>query len=105
VFARDDLKLGEIYQCARELAKRNSVAVWGVSQCSNDGEGKSKLDYAMLRGSKTDKAGAADVIIGIGANNYMTNQARRFNLCKNKINGRHDHVVGMINNETAMFEA
>lgn len=102
-FARDDLRLGALYQGARELAKKYDVATWAVSQCSADGEGMHQITSDMLRGSKTDKAGAVDVVIGIGCKDPLTNNTRTFQLSKNKINGNHEFVVAVINSERAIF--
>ena len=104
-FARDDLRLGALYQGAREAAKKYKVAVWAVSQASADAEDKERLSYDMLRGSKTDKAGAVDVVIGIGSSNYTENNTRTFQLSKNKINGSHKWAAAVLNSERAIFSS
>lgn len=104
-FARDDLRLGALYQNAREAAKKYKVAVWAVSQASADAEGIERLSYDSLRGSKTDKAGAVDVVIGIGSRDYTENDTRTFQLSKNKINGSHAWVASVLNSERAIFSS
>jgi archaellum biogenesis ATPase FlaH len=104
-FARDDLRLGALYQNAREAAKKYKVAVWAVSQASADAEGIERLSYDSLRGSKTDKAGAVDVVIGIGSRDYTENTTRTFQLSKNKINGSHAWAAAVLNSERAIFSS
>ena len=104
-YARDDLRLGTLYVFAREMAKRNNAAVIAVTQCSADGEGLANIDYSMMAGSKTSKAAEADIIIGIGANKeiHKGENFRRFNICKNKINGWHGVVDVMIDKPRCMY--
>lgn len=59
-------KLTEIYSRARELAKLYNCVVIGVTQASAEAEGKTRVTYSMADGSKTGKAAAADLILGIG---------------------------------------
>lgn len=59
-------RLGYIYRRARELASIHQCVLIGVSQASAEAENCSKVTFAMAEGSKTSKAAAADVIIGIG---------------------------------------
>jgi archaellum biogenesis ATPase FlaH len=65
-FNRGDERLKETYVVAREVAKRNKLLIWSVSQASFEAHDRQFIDYAMLDGSRTGKAGEADVIIGIG---------------------------------------
>ncbi len=62
---REDLRLGSLYQWARELAKKYGPVI-AVSQASESAEHATYITMDMLRGSKTDKAGEADAIITIG---------------------------------------
>ena len=59
----------------------------------------------MMRGSKTDKAGAVDVVIGIGCKDHLVNNTRTFQLSKNKINGCHDWVAATLVSDRAVFTA
>jgi replicative DNA helicase len=90
-FSRGDERLKEIYVLAREVAKRNKLLVWAVSQASNDGHDRQFIDYNMMDNSKTGKAGEADVIIGIGktGTSEEENTVRHICISKNKINGWH----------------
>jgi len=94
-FGRGDERLKEIYVCAREIAKRNSLMMWAVSQASYEAHDRPFIDYSMLDNSKTGKAGEADMIIGIGktGSSEVENVVRHICVSKNKINGWH----GMIN--------
>ncbi len=94
-FGRGDERLKEIYVTAREVAKRNNLLMWAISQASYDGHDRAFIDYAMLDNSKTGKAGEADVIIGLGktGSSEIENNVRHICISKNKINGWH----GMIN--------
>ena len=90
-FSRGDERLKEIYVLAREVAKRNKLLVWAVSQASNDGHDRQFIDYNMMDNSKTGKAGEADVIIGIGktGTSEEENTVRHICISKNKVNGWH----------------
>lgn len=90
-FSRGDERLKEIYVLAREVAKRNQLLVWAVSQASNEGHDRQFIDYNMMDNSKTGKAGEADVIIGIGktGTSEEENTVRHICISKNKINGWH----------------
>jgi len=94
-YNRGDERLKETYVRAREIAKRNKMLVWAVSQASNDAHDRQFIDYSMMDNSKTGKAGEADIIIGIGktGSSEVTNIVRHICVSKNKINGWH----GMIN--------
>ncbi len=94
-FGRGDERLKEIYINAREIAKRNNLLLWAVSQASYEAHDRPFIDYAMLDNSKTGKAGEADMIIGIGktGSSEVENTVRHVCISKNKINGWH----GMIN--------
>tara|TARA_R110000796_G_scaffold104931_1_gene214908 strand:+ start:445 stop:1635 length:1191 start_codon:yes stop_codon:yes gene_type:complete len=90
-FSRGDERLKELYCRSRELAKRNNVAVWAISQASYEAHGRETIDYSMLDGSKTGKAGEADIIIGIGIAEHE--EFRTIKFSKNKINGWHGSIV------------
>ena len=90
-FSRGDERLKELYCRSRELAKRHNVAVWAISQASYDAHGRESIDYSMLDGSKTGKAGEADIIIGIGVAEHE--EFRTIKFSKNKINGWHGSLV------------
>jgi replicative DNA helicase len=94
-YNRGDERLKETYVTAREIAKRNQLLIWAVSQASYDAHDRQFIDYSMLDNSRTGKAGEADVIIGIGktGSSEVDNIVRHICISKNKINGWH----GMIN--------
>ena len=94
-YNRGDERLKETYVVAREIAKRNNLLVWAVSQASFDAHDRQWIDYSMLDNSRTGKAGEADIIIGIGktGSSDIENVVRYICVSKNKLNGWH----GMIN--------
>lgn len=83
--ARDDLRLGRLYSWARDLAKRFGPTI-AVSQASESADFVNYIPLSMLRGSKTDKAGEADLIITIGKDKE-DEYKRYINICKNKLWG------------------
>ena len=96
-FNRGDERLKETYVCAREIAKRNKLLLWAVSQANYEAHDRQWIDYSMLDNSRTGKAGEADVIIGIGktGSSEIENTVRHICISKNKLNGWH----GMINTQ------
>jgi len=100
-------RLRELYRSLRELAKRHDCALIGVSQASAEADGKTRVDFSMLEGSKTGKAAEADLIIGIGrASSSDDNEPdnRRFiNISKNKLSGFHGYVIAMIEPEVSRY--
>lgn len=81
--------LGNLYRWARNLAISNDVPVFAVCQASADAEDKEAIFQTMAQDSKTDKAGEADMMIGIGAKvqeDVVNGAVTRFiNVCKNKL--------------------
>lgn len=93
-FNRGDERLGGIYRRFREILSIHGVVGIGVSQASAEAEGKTKINFAMAEGSKTSKAAAADLIIGLGKADENTtvmeegNEVNRyFTISKNKLSG------------------
>lgn len=104
-FNRGDERLKETYVLAREIAKRNKLLVWSVSQASFDAHDRQFIDYAMLDGSRTGKAGEADVIIGIGktGTSEEENTARHICISKNKLNGWHGMFTSHIDVQRGVY--
>ena len=100
-----DERLKEPYVMAREIAKRNKLLLWSVSQASYDAHDRQFVDYAMLDGSRTGKAGEADVIIGIGktGGSDEENTARHICISKNKLNGWHGMFTSHIDINTGVY--
>ena len=89
---REDLKLGAIYQWARELAKQGS-AVIGVCQADGSGEGVRWLTMANVANAKTAKQAEADWILGIGkVNDPGYDNLRFLHASKNKLLGDPDTI-------------
>ncbi len=106
---REDLRLGHVYQWARELAKKYGPTI-AISQASESADHSTYITMNMLRGSKTDKAGEADAIITIGRD--KENEYRRYiHVPKNKLCGgpltreemRHGYFEVDINPELARY--
>lgn len=91
-------RLGAIYRCARELASKYNFILIGVSQASAEAEDRTKVNFSMAEGSKTAKAAAADLIIGIGkgaeeADGEGNTCLRHFTVSKNKLSGWRGTVI------------
>jgi replicative DNA helicase len=109
---REDLRLGTIYQWARELAKTYSPVI-GVTQADGTGEGKKRLTMENVANAKTSKQAEADWILGIGkASDPGLEYVRTLHLSKNKLTGdedtvpvlRHGSRDVLINAEIARYE-
>ena len=109
---RYDLKLKEIYQWARELAKEYGPTI-SVCQAGGTAEGKKWIDMNDIDSSHTAKQGEVDWILGIGKTNDEAFQNERYlHLCKNKLPGgpktiralRHGKCPVKINAEIARYE-
>ena len=109
---REDLRLGAIYQWARELAKTYAPVI-GVCQADGSGEGAKWLTMSNVANAKTAKQAEADWILGIGRTNEIgMEQVRHFHLSKNKLIGdpdtrpdrRHDRWDVLILPEIARYQ-
>ena len=92
----------------RELAKRHDCAVIGVSQASAEAEGKTRVDFSMMEGSKTGKAAEADVVLGIGKHSGTNedgepDHTRFLTISKNKLSGYHGSIPVMIEPEIGRY--
>ena len=101
-------RIRELYRSLRELAKRHDAALLGVSQASADAEGRTRIDFSMLEGSKTGKAAEADLIIGIGKHNGNGDDdepdtTRFLNISKNKLSGYHGCIICNIQPEVSRY--
>ena len=104
-------RLKELYTRTRELAKEGNCLVINVSQASVIADEYNEITYDMLDGSKTGKAGEADIIIGIGKRSFLTdppenarNQIRFIKVSKNKINGWHGCVTASFDPATNQWK-
>lgn len=89
---RDDLKLGAIYQWARELAKQYAPVI-GICQADASGESIKWLSMNNVANAKTSKQAEADWILGIGKlNDPGWENVRFLHLSKNKLMGDEDTV-------------
>jgi replicative DNA helicase len=87
---REDLKLGAIYQWAREIAKKHCPVI-GVCQADGTADGAKWLTMAHVASAKTSKQAEADFIIGIGKTNADGMEyVRHVNISKNKLQGDED---------------
>jgi hypothetical protein len=89
---REDLRLGSIYQWARELAKTYGPVI-GITQADGSGEGSRWLTMNNVANAKTSKQAEADWILGIGKIHDVGFEYVRFlHLSKNKLTGDEDSV-------------
>jgi replicative DNA helicase len=109
---REDLRLGAIYQWARELAKEYCPVI-AVCQADGTGEGQKWLTMANVANAKTSKQAEADWIIGIGKIPDAGYENLRFlHASKNKLMGdtdtlpdmRHGKKEVLINANIARYE-
>lgn len=92
---RNDLRLGQIYIWARELAK-TYCPVLGVCQADGTGEGKKYLTMENVADAKTSKQAEADWILGIGKTHTPGfEMIRHLNISKNKLQGDKDSDPSM----------
>ena len=100
-------RIRSLYTALRELSKRHNCALIAVSQASAEAEGKTRIDFSMLEGSKTGKAAEADVIIGIGkaagGGDDEQNTERCLYISKNKLSGFHGAIYCNIQPEVSRY--
>lgn len=110
---REDLRLGSIYQWARDLGKKQSFATIAVCQADGSGEGQKWLTMANVANAKTAKQQEADWILGIGKTHDVGFEALRYlHASKNKLSGdedtdpalRHGKLEVLIKPELARYE-
>jgi replicative DNA helicase len=108
---REDLRLGTIYQWARELAKEHAPVI-GVCQADGTGEGQRWLTMANVSNAKTAKQAEADWILGIGkVHDVGFDTIRYLHASKNKLTGdsdsdptlRHGRLEVLIEPEVARY--
>jgi replicative DNA helicase len=100
-------RLQELYYRLRELSKKHSIAVIGISQASAEAEGKTRLTPTMLAGSKVGKISECDILLGVGKANDVENPddpTRYLTVMKNKISGWHGTVICNLNQHTSRYE-
>lgn len=95
-------QLETTYQNARVLASRYNCLVIAVSQANDSASDKMVLKSNMLANSRIGKAGAADLILGIGMRD-VEDDTRCITICKNKINGVHKKVYCKIDAARARY--
>jgi len=92
---REDLRLGEIYVWARELAKQYGPVI-GVTQADGSGDGQRWLTMNNVANAKTSKQAEADWILGIGKiYDEGWDYVRFLNISKNKLTGDIDTLPEM----------
>jgi hypothetical protein len=104
-FSRNDQRLGEIYRRCREVGKRFSCVVFGITQVSADGEGKTQINYSMAAESKTAKAAEADLILGIGKSENLEDPVRFWSASKNKLSGWRGTVTTRLDAQVSRYVA
>lgn len=92
---RDDLVYGEIYQWARELAKKYAP-IMGICQAAGTAENQKWLTMEHVALAKTSKQAEADWIIGVGCVHEESMDSLRFlNISKNKLVGDQDSIPAL----------
>ena len=87
---REDLRLGNIYIWAREIAKTYCPVI-GVTQANGSGEGEKWLTMDNVANAQTAKQAEADWILGLGASHTDGFEfIRHLHLSKNKLTGDED---------------
>lgn len=102
-FAREDLKLQEVYVCARDIAKTYNCAVIVNTQASAEAEGHNILNLSMMAESRTSKAAEADIVFGIGNHPANDENTRMINILKNKVTGKKGNFFAIVNPEVSTF--
>jgi KaiC/GvpD/RAD55 family RecA-like ATPase len=109
---REDLRLGSIFQWARELAKEGHASI-GVSQADGTAEGVRYLNMGHVANAKTAVQAEADWVLGIGKVHEQTlERVRYLAISKNKLFGdpdsdpalKHGHFEVLINTQQARYE-
>ena len=108
-FAREDQRLGYIYEQARESAKRYDTSVFGLSQTDAQSFGKLYYSFNRLHGSKVEKGANADTVITIGASSgeFSTDadkNLRVLNIAKSKNEGNGQQIMCNINANLSRFQ-
>jgi hypothetical protein len=92
---REDLRLGAMYNWARELAKEYCPVI-AVCQADGTGEGQKWLTMANVANAKTSKQAEADWIVGIGKiHDPGYENVRYLHASKNKLIGDEDSLPDM----------
>lgn len=103
-------RLRELYRRLRETAKRYDCALLAVSQASAEADGKTRLTYTMMEGSKIGKAAESDLILGLGRHSgdnedNQPDTTRFITVSKNKLSGWHGTIVCNIEPEVSRYVA
>lgn len=78
-----------VAQSIRNIGKKYDLITIGVTQAGDSASGKIVLEMSDIDSSKTGIPAAADVLIGVGANEQMRDAGmRQLAICKNKITAR-----------------
>lgn len=89
---REDLRLGSVYQWAREMAKTYGPVI-GITQADGTGDNQRWLTMNHVANAKTSKQAEADWILGIGkVDDIGFEQVRFLNISKNKLSGDEDTI-------------
>lgn len=86
---RDDLRLGTLYQWARELSKRYAPVI-GICQAGDAASGVKWLNMEYAANARTSKQAEADYMLGIGLSYDDSPHVRGISICKNKLLGSDD---------------
>jgi hypothetical protein len=92
---RDDLRIGRLYEWARDLAKTYCPVI-SVGQADASGHNSMWIDEAQMANSKTGKPSELDFIIGIGRIDKDGYENMRYiHISKNKLRGDKNTIEGL----------
>lgn len=95
--------LENLYQTTRQWGATYDMLSIALSQANDAATGKLHLRNNMMANSRIGKAGAADLVVGIGMKS-VDNPQRSICICKNKITGKHGSIHMMLNSEICRYE-
>ncbi len=105
--SKDDnhvLHLGKLARGVRNIGKQYGLVTISFAQAGDSASNKLVLDLNDVNWSNTDIQAAADLMIGIGANEeFLRNDWRMLSLCKNKMSGKHDYIQVRIDRLKSRF--
>lgn len=105
----DHERIGAVYRKAREIGSKYDCTVIAATQASAEAEGQTKITFSMAANSKTDKAAAADIFIGIGRQDEQSTMEepnevlRYYNVSKNKTGWKGMVCVKLIQDQSRLI--
>lgn len=93
-------QLEEIARKLRQIARKYNLLMVSTTQAGDSAHNKKVLDMGDVDWSNTGIQGAADLMIGIGADEMMKDRGQRcLSFPKNKISGRREPILAVFDTE------